>query len=240
LTYNRDLQIATQKLSGESIVSLYTVDATELGAGIYKVTNFTDDGSPIVFGGITFTPIPLQTEGWEITSEGSMPRPTMRVSTKSPVFASFVREYDNGVGAVVYRQRTYARFLDGHEDANPNAQFSIDVYRINEKTDEYGGILEWELTSYFDLEGKKIPGRQILRDTCTHIYRRWNGTDFDYSKATCPYAGENFWKPDGTPTSNAAEDRCGKKLSDCKLRFGENQPLYTRAFPGVGRTSQYD
>jgi phage-related protein len=25
-----------------------------------------------------------------------------------------------------------------------------------------------------DVEGRQLPGRQILRDVCTHTYRRWN------------------------------------------------------------------
>ena len=205
---------------------------------MYRITNFADkDGQPISFGGIVFTPIPLESEGWEMSTEGAMPRPILRVSMLNPLFNALVRQHDNGLGAIVYRQRTYARFLDGHEDPDPTAQFSLDVYRINEKKDEANGVIEWELASYFDIEGKKIPARQILRDTCSHIYRRWNGSDFDYSKATCPYAGTNYYDQRGNVTLNAAEDKCGKRLSDCKLRFGENQPLYTRAFPGVGRTS---
>ncbi len=237
MAYNRELQIASQRLSGESLVSLYTIDATEIGAGVYRITNYTEsDGSPIRFGGLEFTPIPLQTEGWELISEGSMPRPVMRVSILSPVFNALIRGYDNGVGAVVMRQRTFARFLDGHEDADSTAQFSVDIYRINEKKDESAGVIEWELASFFDVEGAKIPARQILRDTCTHTYRRWDGYAFDYSKATCPYTASRYYMKNGNATSNPSEDSCGKHLSDCKLRFGMSQPLYTRAFPGVGRT----
>ena len=237
MAYNRQLQIASQKLGGEALVSLYTIDATELGAGVYRITNHIEpNGAHISFGGIQFMPIPMQTEGWELVTEGSMPRPTMRVSTLSPVFNALIREYDNGVGAIVLRQRTFARFLDGHESPDPTAQFSMDVYRVNEKKDESSGVIEWELASFFDVEGAKIPARQILRDTCTHIYRRWNGSSFDYSKATCPYASTRYFTKNGNGTSDPSRDACGKKLSDCKLRFGENQPLYTRAFPGVGRT----
>lgn len=237
MAYNRELQVASQKLGGETLVSLYTIDATDLGAGVYHITNHVEsDGSPVRFGGVEFTPIPLQTEGWELITDGAMPRPTMRISALSPVFNALVREHDNGVGAIVYRQRTFARFLDGHETPDPTAQFSVDIYRVNEKKDESSGIIEWELASFFDVEGAKIPARQILRDTCTHIYRRWNGSSFDYSKATCPYAGSRMFTKSGGGTSDPSKDACGKKLSDCKLRFGENQPLYTRAFPGVGRT----
>lgn len=237
MAYNRDLQIASQKLAGETLIALYTIDATSLGAGIYHITNHSEpDGSPIRFGGVEFAPIPMQTSGWELVTEGAMPRPSMKVSTLGPIFNALVRNYDNGVGAIVTRQRTFARFLDGHESPDPTAQFSVDIYRVNEKKDESNGVIEWELASFFDVEGAKIPARQILRDTCTHLYRRWNGSFFDYSKATCPYAGSSYYLKNGSATNNPSQDACGKKLSDCKLRFGISQPLYTRAFPGVGRT----
>ena len=87
-----------------------------------------------------------------------------------------------------------------------------------------------------DQEGRKLPGRQVLKDACTHIYRFPDGMgDFDYTNATCPYVGTDYFEATGASTNDPALDKCGKKLSDCRLRFGQHGVLPTRAFPGVAR-----
>jgi lambda family phage minor tail protein L len=83
----------------------------------------------------------------------------------------------------------------------------------------------------------QLPRRQVLRDTCLHTYRVWNGTAFDYSRATCPYTGSATFAADDTVSDNA-HDRCSRLVSGCKERFGETAVLPTRAFPGVARYRQ--
>jgi lambda family phage minor tail protein L len=97
-------------------------------------------------------------------------------------------------------------------------------------------IIEWQLSSAIDQQGVTLPGRQVLRDTCTHTYRSFNTVTqtFDYSNATCPYTGALSFGLDDAP-SGASGDICSKQLSGCKKRFGNNGNLPTRAFPGVGR-----
>jgi hypothetical protein len=46
------------------------------------------------------------------------------------------------------------------------------------------------MASLMDFQGQKLPKRVCLRDNCTHIYRYWNGSAFDYTWATCPYTNE--------------------------------------------------
>jgi phage-related protein len=86
------------------------------------------------------------------------------------------------------------------------------------------------------METAMIPKRQVLRDACLAEYRYYDTATaaFDYTRATCPYVGTSYFEADGTPTINPAEDQCGRKLSDCKLRFTD-LILPTWAFPGVSR-----
>ena len=87
-----------------------------------------------------------------------------------------------------------------------------------------------------DYEGTYLPKGQVLRDTCTHIYRVYTDGEFVYTNATCPYTGANYFKRDGSSTETASEDVCGKKYSDCKLRYPlKSDVLPTRAFPNVAR-----
>ena len=102
--------------------------------------------------------------------------------------------------------------------------------------------VEWELRSVLDLEGKYIPKRVCLRNICTHRYRIWRvnedleeGGQFDYSCTECPYTGTVYFNKNGERTNLPSEDSCGKKLSDCKKRFGETAELPFGGFPGMTR-----
>jgi lambda family phage minor tail protein L len=92
-------------------------------------------------------------------------------------------------------------------------------------------FIEWELAPATDQEGVLLPRRQVLSQYCTHTYRRWNGTAFVYG--SCPYTGSQFFTEQGTSTNDPAKDKCSRRLdTGCIKRFGNN-PLPTRAFPGV-------
>ena len=71
----------------------------------------------------------------------------------------------------------------------------------------------------------------VLRDSCVHTYRYWVGTKFQYKEVACPYVAEVYFKKNGEPTMDPAEDSCGKRLSDCKLRFGVEAVLPRNGIP---------
>ncbi|WP_370450709.1 hypothetical protein [Corallococcus sp. CA047B] len=52
---------------------------------------------------------------------------------------------------------------------------------------------------------------------------------WEYRGEGCGYAGPPAAKLDDTPTSSAAEDRCGKRLASCKLRSGRRRCSRTGA-----------
>jgi lambda family phage minor tail protein L len=142
--------------------------------------------------------------------------------------------YNDLLGGHLYRYRTFKKYLDGESHADSNIYFPEDIYVLDKKTGHNKIFIEWELSAYLDFQGTYIPKRQIIRDTCTHVYRTWSVDEFDYTNATCPYTGSDYFKRDGSVT-DADLDECGKKLSDCILRFGETGDLPTRAFPMVSR-----
>ena len=82
-------------------------------------------------------------------------------------------------------------------------------------------IVEMELAVPFDVEGIRLPRRQVIAGTCQWIYR----------SAECSYAGALITNdptyPGLDPNGN---DRCGKTLDSCRLRFGTGI-LRTSAFP---------
>lgn len=223
------------QLNQDTLVELFTIDATNLGGGIHRFTT-TPTETPLVWGGNSYPFYPVETSGWEWNGRGALPTPTLTVSRVNNVFHALTVTYNDLLGAVVTRHRTFRRYLDDGSSPDTSMYLPFDVYRIERKTQATKLAISWELSAYLDQEGQNIPRRQVLRDTCLHRYRKYNAVSglFDYSKATCPYAGAACFDRQGNTTTDP-NDSCGKRLSDCKLRFGENAELPTRKFPGVAR-----
>lgn len=225
-----------QSLQQDAIVVLFEIDARREGSGILRFSPEAVDGGPARFAGYDYQPLPIAADGFEWAGKGPLPRPTLAVSGLSLSFLSLVIGADDLVGLPIRRVRTYRKHLDDGADPDPEMTWPVDHYVFEQKTRHTRAALEFQLATELDQQGQKIPARQVLRDACTHIYRRWDeqAQAYDYSVATCPYAGSGAWDRAGSPVP-ASQDACGKRLSDCRLRFGQNGNLPTRAFPGVGR-----
>lgn len=187
------------------------------------------------FGGHEYIAVAIDVTGFEWNGQGTLPTPTIQIANVNRILMASVISLRDLIGAKFTRIRTFRKHLDDGTDPDDTMIFPKEIYTINQKTAQNKVYIEFQLASAIDQEGVKIPGRQCLRNTCTHRYRAWDATTgvFDYSKATCPYTGiANFTARD-VPTPNPDLDRCSKHLSGCKLRFG-NSPLPTRATPGIG------
>jgi len=238
MSQNADITEALQSLEVDPIVSLYEIDASNQDAGIYHFCSMSKENQIVVFGGISYVPIALETEGWEKSSQGSLPTPTVRISNVTKALSSLVIAYNDLLGANFTRIRTLRKFLDGESGQNPNAYLIKDVYQIEKKNELSKNMIEWQLSASIDQQGKMLPGRQYLKDACTHIYRYYKDGAFDYSRASCPYSGDNYFTQTGNVTTSPVQDKCGKKLSDCRLRFGEKGKQPFRGFPGTGGFNQ--
>lgn len=233
------LRVEIQSLAPGQLVTLFVLDASALGYGIYYFYKGTIDGQRVNFQGHEYTPMPIEAEGFELTARGTLPTPKIRIANALLTMAPVVIAGSDLLGAIVTRVRTFSQYLDGQIAADPTATFPLDIYVIERKTRQDNQWIEWELRSWLDQEGKMIPGRQMIRDTCPWIYRRWSGDSFAYpnSESACPYTGEVFFRLNGTATIRPEEDCCGHRLSDCKLRF-PGQWLPFGGFPGAGRYRQ--
>lgn len=245
MTATVPLSAHVQSPSLDELVTLFDIDATAITGEIYRVTPMAygnpatgEASAAVVWRGYTYSPIPLQSDGWEMNGKGTLPSPTLKVSNISLAFSSLNLTYGDLLGAIVTRHRTWKRYLDGQADADPNVEMPPDVYKINRKSAQNKLFVEWELAPGMDQEGRLIPGRPVLQGACTHIYRRWDATAgaFDYSKATCPYVGASYFDFNGNAVAAPAQDLCSKRITTgCKKRFSV---LPTRAFPGVARIRQ--
>lgn len=219
-------------------VFLFRLDATGIGGQVYYFTQNAHEDTGVTFGGVYYTPIDIDFSDYELNGSGGLPTPKIKLSNTNEVIQGLVNAYgDDLIGCVVQRVRTFSRFLDGQPEADPGAFYGPDTFEIEQKTAENPIYIEWKLSAAIDQQGRMIPGRQALRDTCTARYRRFKNGDFDYAKATCPYTGGACFNRKGESVE-AAKDVCGRRLADCELRFGKANPIPFWGFPGMARVRQ--
>ena len=127
-------------------------------------------------------------------------------------------------GAKVVRIRTLKKYLDGEAGADPHAKFPDEIWYVDRKSNENRAVVEFELASKFDLVGVMLPRRQIIANVCQWVYR----------SGECGYTGSNYWNTQDQVVGTLAQDACGKRISSCKLRFGETAELPFGSFPGAG------
>lgn len=225
-----------QALALDAYVELFDLDTTSLGGALYRFVSSSLSDNDVTWQGNTYTPIPVEATGFQVSGKGALPTPHLKVANINLAFSAVAITYGDLLGCKVTRHRTFKQFLDGQPDADPEAEL-VDFFRIERKVAQNKIYVEWELAAWIDQQGAAIPGRQVLQDACTHLYRFWNGSAFDYSKATCPYAGTNYFDISGNVVADPSLDVPGRRIGNCcKLRF-PGLPLPTRAFPGVAQSS---
>ncbi|WP_208348689.1 phage minor tail protein L [Pseudaestuariivita rosea] len=231
------------------VIDLFTVDARKIGGDVYHfaptpVVNAAGQQQVPVFAGQSYTVIPFESEGWDWVAGGPLPRPTVRFlmaredgdqASAAAFLLSLVEVYNDFLGATLTRMQTLRKHLDDGDDPNPQAHLGVQIYIVAQKTNQTPVMVEFQLQAALDLEDVILPRRQVL-NYCQWTYRRANpdGT-FDYTNATCPYVGPMYFDANGNRVESVTQDRCGKSLTDCKLRFGENARLPFGGFPGAGK-----
>jgi lambda family phage minor tail protein L len=174
---------------------------------------------------------PVKVDGLEVTGDGGAPEPSLSVGNIDSSITALCLAFDDLAQAKVAIRYTFAHYLDAanFEGGNPAAdptQERVETWFIDQKTREDAEVVQFTLNSPGDVQGLQIPARQI------HALCHWAMCG-EYRGADCGYAGGPVATLDGTPTDDPAQDRCGGLLSDCKARFGANNPLSHGGFPGA-------
>jgi len=186
----------------------------------------------ITFASQAYTRQPIEANGFSYSSKGTLPRPTLTIANTGGVMTTLLLLVNDTTvgndlgGATVRRIRTLKKFLDGESGADPNARFPTEIWYVDRKASENRNVVAFELASEFDLPNTLVPRRQLIGNVCQWAYR----------SSECSYSGNNYWKADDSTASSLAQDKCGKRVSSCKLRFGANGELPFGSFPTAGRT----
>jgi lambda family phage minor tail protein L len=234
-------------ISPSAIIELFELHYDSTLHGSSDILRFHSGANEAITGNITwngndYTRLPIKAEGFEYKNSGSLPRPTLSVAnldsaiTALLIGVNLVTPGNDLVGAKVVRIRTLKKFIDGESAADPYATFPVEEWFIDRKATESRDVVSFELASKFDLSNKQLPNRQVVANVCQWVYKSSECSYVPGSESGKVVGGvtyHRFNKNDGPETLDA-NDVCGKRLSSCKCRFGENAELPFGSFPGAG------
>lgn len=230
------LQHELQSLSPSALIELFEIDATKYEGGILRFAPYTNEySSDVIWQGQVYARMPIGASGFDLNSSGTLPRPTITVSNLNGAMASLARQHGYFLGCKITRRRTFVRFLDAANfpegsaygsEADPNQHLPDEIWYVDRKAAENAASIVFELASVLDMQGVRLPRRQFIQNVCTSQYR----------SPECSYAGDPVADVNGNPTVDPAKDNCGRRLSDCRLRFPDSV-LPFGGFPGVGLIS---
>lgn len=221
-----------QKLEPGKLIELLEADLTPFGGEVLRFHGYAA-GGVIIWNGEEYTGWPLEASGFERTG-AQPPRPRLLLGNVNGAITSLCLLYEDLVGAIVTRRRTFHKYLDaanfdgGNPDADPDEEFPPEIWIVDRKSNETPEGVEFELASAMEFNDAQLPGRQIITNFCPWI------AIGGYRGPFCGYTGDPVAMRDDTPTSDPALDRCGGRVVSCKLRFGEAGALPYGGFAAAG------
>jgi lambda family phage minor tail protein L len=194
------------------VLELFDLDLSPVGGNTHYFHGY--DYEAINYLGHDYTHIPIECEGFEITSRG-LPQPKITISNVFGVIGGLIRDYDGLQGAKL--TRTKLQQQDPPYNYLSTDVLGIpDIYIIDRPTNETRLTVTFELRSIFDLSSLKLPRRTILQHTCPFVYK----------SAECGYIGSLA--------------TCDRTVLACQTHFqnmtGDPKPVVNfGGFPGVDR-----
>ncbi len=190
------------KLDPATLVTLFEIDITDIvfDTGLINLLNidnpttiFRFHNSPklglntIYWQDNPYIAIPIKAEGFDITSQGTLPTPKLSFSVNEegiPLITTIrqrMQQLGDLSGAKVTRRRTYAKYLDGKNFLNQvtpegfspnfNVELPPDIFYIDRKSVENRFVVEFELATLLEVEGIKLPARMCIEGKCPWQYR---------------------------------------------------------------------
>jgi len=162
----------------------------------YPIHNGSVLKKGIIWQGVTYMPVGMEIDGFEINADGRINRPKIRISNKDYYVTNLLRRSNDFKNGKIIRKRTFVKFLDDENfdggnpfgEADNTAELSSQEYIIAQKVQENKVIVELELTSPLDLDNFEINHRRIMGKYCYWQYRG-NG---------CQYRGVPIHREDGS------------------------------------------
>lgn len=219
-----------QKLEPGDLIQLLELDGESRGMGTLRYHAHQWDG-PIYWKGQIYQPRPFEVGGFGRGTEGNTSTPMLKLGNLDGVITALCVQFHHLVGIKVTVRETYAKYLDAANfpGGNPTAsdQERTSISFINVPTSIGRQEIVFGLAPPTSVKGQMLPGGLIMNRCEWCLWGEYRGPD-------CNYTGTKMFDADGNPVDDPALDRCGGRLSDCKKRFGENNPLPFGGVPGAG------
>ena len=175
-----------QKVNPSAIIELFKLELIE---GIHYATGNPDSvttvyrfhsgtslktNNSIIWSGDTYDRYPVECAGFELSGDGAIARPQMRISNVLSLFTSLmatVNSFNFGndlVGSKFTRIQTMVEFIDATNFANNLNPFGTPdtskelpkrIYVLNRKNLESREIVEYEMVAAVDLPNVELPTR---------------------------------------------------------------------------------
>jgi len=174
---------ALQSINPGAIIELFTLtlDSTLHGSStvhrFHNGSNMNANGN-IVWAGDSYEKFPIQCEGFDFGSTGTLPRPIISVSNIFGTITALMQDANQTTigndlnGSKLVRIRTLAKFLDNVNfegstnpfgTPDPTAEFPQEIYFLDRKITENRDVVQWEAISALDLVNVKLPKRIATR-----------------------------------------------------------------------------
>jgi len=173
-----------QAINPGSIIELFTIELNTALHGsntIYRFHNGANMNAngDVVWAGNSYLRFPIECNGFEFGSTGTLPRPTIAVSNIFGTITTIMQDINTTTvgndlnGAKFTRIRTLARFLDAvnftgntnpYGTPDPSAEFPQEIYFLDRKVSENRNVVTWEAQSALDLINVKLPGRIATKE----------------------------------------------------------------------------
>ena len=170
-----------QKLDpGSELVCLYELEYVK-GSFIYFMSGLDTDLTTVQMRDYndnsqinTYIAIPAQLQGLEYKNDGAIARPLISIANASNAFSNAIGtiDYDSFLGLKFIKRTTLKKYLHGEASAtNPPTEFPRDLYVMDRIKAKTKSAVQIECVAPFDLQGVRIPARNILPDRCPFIYQ---------------------------------------------------------------------
>lgn len=216
-----------------AMLDLYEVDLQAFGGDVLRFHSGTNGYfNDVIWQGRAYSAYPIAVEGFEVKSEGTYSRPTMKVANITGLITGINHDFEDALGAVVTRRQVLVKHLDavnfpnGNANADPTME-AVSRYVIEEMAEETFETVTYNLATPVDCDNAIIPARTILADVCQWVYRG-DG---------CGYSGGPVADEKDNPTSDMSRDKCSKHRSGCRLRFAKPSALPYGGYPGSAKVS---
>ena len=175
---------ALQSINPGSVIELFTIELITALHGANTLYRFHNGANlnangEVVWAGNSYLRFPIECDGFEFGSTGTLPRPTISISNILGTITSIIQNVNETTvgndlnGAKFTRVRTLARYLDAANftggtnpfgTPDPTAEFPQEIYFLDRKVTETRDIVTWEAQSALDLVNVKLPQRIATKD----------------------------------------------------------------------------